>query len=60
MAVVYGDLNRVALGIRQGMEFAIDPYSLFTSSQVQTKVTMRVAMVVAQPDGLVRLKTAAS
>jgi HK97 family phage major capsid protein len=60
MAVVYGDLNRVALGMRQGMEFMIDPYSLFTASQVQTRVTMRVAMVVAQPDGLVRLITAAT
>ena len=59
MAVVFGDLNRVALGIRQGIEFMIDPYSLFTKSQIQTRVTMRVAMVVAQPNGLVRLFTAA-
>jgi HK97 family phage major capsid protein len=59
MAVVFGDLKRVALGIRQGMEFSIDPYGLWTSSQIRTKVTMRVAMVVAQPDGLVRLFTIA-
>lgn len=53
--VALGNWKLFYIGVRQGLTFAMDPYSKFANDQVRFRATRRIALAVARASAFCRL-----
>ena len=54
--IYYGNWQKLIIGDLLGLTFATDPYSLFTSDEIQLRVTKRTGIVVGVPKAFTIIK----